>query len=213
MRTFARIIQALLKESSARRNRQAGAGKPARTAGTPTPTAGKLAGSAGGSTGSAASAQTGAATNGDQARTSTPRPQSRPKPAATADYPGDYTGSITAQYAPNLDGDADPGEIVWTWVPFEEDYSQGKDRPVLVIGTDGEWMLALMLTSKDHTRDLEREARYGRRWMDIGTGPWDKAGRPSEVRLDRIIRVDPNAIRREGAIVAKSLYDAITAAL
>jgi len=38
------------------------------------------------------------------------------------------------EYCPNLDGDADPGEIVWTWVPFEDDPSQGKDRPVVVIG-------------------------------------------------------------------------------
>src|SRR5688572_16152998 len=27
-------------------------------------------------------------------------------------------------YAPDLDGDADPGEIVWTWVPYEDDPAQ-----------------------------------------------------------------------------------------
>jgi hypothetical protein len=59
---------------------------------------------------------------------------------------------------------ADPGEIVWTWVPFEEDHTQGKDRPVLVIGRDAQWLLALPLTSKDHDRDLGKEARTGRRW-------------------------------------------------
>ena len=32
---------------------------------------------------------------------------------------------------------ADPGEIVWTWVAYEEDPTQGKDRPVLVVGRDG----------------------------------------------------------------------------
>ena len=35
-------------------------------------------------------------------------------------------------YAPDLDGRADPGEVVWTWVAYEEDASQGKDRPVPV---------------------------------------------------------------------------------
>ena len=37
------------------------------------------------------------------------------------------------QYAPNPDGDADPGEVVWTWVSYEDDPSQGKDRPVVVL--------------------------------------------------------------------------------
>src|SRR5262249_40217914 len=30
-------------------------------------------------------------------------------------------------YAPDLDGQADPGEIVWTWVAYEDDPRQGKD--------------------------------------------------------------------------------------
>ena len=48
-------------------------------------------------------------------------------------YPGDFTGVVRPVYAPDPDGDPDPGEIVWTWVPFEDDPSQGKDRPVLVV--------------------------------------------------------------------------------
>jgi len=65
---------------------------------------------------------------------------------------------------------ADPGEIVWTWVPFEEDHDQGKDRPVLVIGHDGPWLLALPLSGKDHDHDSDQEARAGRHWADIGSG-------------------------------------------
>ena len=95
-------------------------------------------------------------------------------------------------YEPEADGQPDPGEVVWGWVPFEEDPSQGKDRPVLLIGrTRGRrrrrtWA-GLMLTSKDHDRDAEDEARYGRYWMDVGAGAWDPEHRPSEVRLDRLI--------------------------
>ena len=37
-------------------------------------------------------------------------------------------------YAPEPDGQPDPGEVVWGWVPFEDDPSQGKDRPVLLVG-------------------------------------------------------------------------------
>src|SRR5688572_21196198 len=110
-------------------------------------------------------------------------------------------------YAPALDGDADPGEIVWAWVPYEDDPSQGKDRPVLVIARDTPDLLALMLTSKDHSRDVALEARRGRVWMDIGTGAWDSRRRPSEVRLDRVLRLSPSAVRREGAVVDRALYD------
>jgi len=108
---------------------------------------------------------------------------------------------------------ADPGEIVWAWVPFEEDHSQGKDRPVLVIGRDGRWLLALGLTSQDHDRDAAQEARAGRHWTDIGTGSWDNRGRPSEVRVDRILRVDPAAVRREGAVLDEGAFSKVAAAV
>ena len=46
-------------------------------------------------------------------------------------------------YAPEVDGEPDPGEVVWGWVPYEDDPQQGKDRPVLLIarsadGADGD---------------------------------------------------------------------------
>ena len=133
--------------------------------------------------------------------------------AVRRDYPGDFTGTVRPEYSVAIDGKADPGEIVWTWVPFEDDPSHGKDRPVLVIGRDGPWLLALMLTSKDHHRDAADEARWGRRWLDIGSGTWDRQERPSEVRLDRVIRVHPDDVRREGAIMAWPLFDRITRSL
>src|SRR6476660_9594845 len=86
------------------------------------------------------------------------------------------------RYAPEADGEPDPGEIVWAWVPYEEDASRGKDRPVLLLGRRGEDWLGLMLTSKDHDRDAEQEAHVGRYWMDVGAGDWDREHRPSEVR-------------------------------
>ena len=61
----------------------------------------------------------------------------------------------TIDYHPDLDGDADPGEVVWTWVPFEEDPARGKDRPVLIVGrdhhdTEPDHVLGLMLSSQDY---------------------------------------------------------------
>ena len=135
---------------------------------------------------------------------------SAPKPSAPAstgasdgsDYPGDYRGMIDFEYSPSLDGDADPGEIVWTWVPFEEDHSQGKDRPVLLVGRDGEYLLALMMTSKDHNNREHADPNY----LDIGSGPWDPQGRASEVKLNRVIRVRPDSMRREGAIMPEDTF-------
>lgn len=145
---------------------------------------------------------------------SAPKPSSAqssaPKPSAPAstgasdgsDYPGDYRGMINFEYSPSLDGDADPGEIVWTWVPFEEDHSQGKDRPVLLVGRDGEYLLALMMTSKDHNNREHADSNY----LDIGSGPWDSQGRASEVKLNRVIRVRPDAMRREGAMMPEDTF-------
>jgi hypothetical protein len=146
-----------------------------------------------------------------------PRPtktRTRAKEAPSrGDYPGDFTGTPDLAYAPTPDGRPDPGEIVWTWVPYEEDHRQGKDRPVLIIGRDGDWLRALMLTSKDHDRDHEQEARHGRHWEDIGSGAWDGQGRPSEVRIDRILRVDATAVRREGAVLDRERFEQVAAAI
>jgi len=125
----------------------------------------------------------------------------------------DFEGALAPVYEPHLDGDADPGEIVWTWVPFEDDPSRGKDRPVLVVGHDAPWVLGLMLTSKDHDRDAADEARFGRVWLDLGAGDWDAQRRPSEVRLDRVLRLDPLGIRREGAVLDRERFELVAGSL
>lgn len=133
--------------------------------------------------------------------------------APTSAYPGDFTGTARVEYDPREDGAADPGEVVWGWVPFEEDHTRGKDRPALVVGRDGRWVLALMLTSRDHDRDAAHQSRYGRDWIDVGTGAWDSRGRPSEARLDRVLRLDPAGIRREGGRLDRATFDEVATAL
>ena len=130
----------------------------------------------------------------------------------TDDVPTDAPG----RYAPELDGDPDPGEVVWAWVPYEDDPSQGKDRPVLVLDTAGDGVddawVGLMLSSQDHDRDAADEARHGRHWMDVGTGGWDSQGRPSEVRLDRLVRLERAGVRREGAVLDEQVFHEVLAA-
>jgi hypothetical protein len=102
--------------------------------------------------------------------------------------------------------------VVWAWVAYEDDPSQGKDRPVLVVGRDAGELLCLQLTSKDHDRDAEDEARHGRYWMDVGAGAWDREGRDSEIRLDRLLRLPEAEVRREGAAMERETFDAVVAA-
>jgi len=106
-------------------------------------------------------------------------------------------GVVTIEYSPHIDGDPDPGEIVWTWVPFEEDPSQGKDRPVVIIGRRGNMLVGVPLTTKHDDREPQ---------VEVGTGDWDSEHRMSYARIWRLYDVDPHAMRREGAIVTPQTF-------
>jgi hypothetical protein len=132
---------------------------------------------------------------------------------STAQRPAPAGGpaGIDVEYRPREDGRPDPGEVVWAWVPYDEGDGRGKDRPVLVIGRRDRSLLGLMLTSKDHDRDAADEAGHGRTWMDVGTGAWDSRRRPSEVRLDRLLVLEPAEVRREGAALDRALFAEVVA--
>ena len=111
-----------------------------------------------------------------------------------------YSGRVFPGYAPQADGDPDPGEIVWAWVPYEEDDRVGKDRPLLVIGRgepDGQYV-ALMLSSRDHAGD--------RGWVSLGTGAWDRDWRESWVRVDRPLGLIDDSVRREGSVLHQDRF-------
>ena len=105
---------------------------------------------------------------------------------------------------PDLDGDPDPGEVVWTWVPYEDDPTQGKDRPVLVIGWSGDELAAVPLSSQDHA-----DRPDGGEWIEVGRGGWDLEGRTSYADAGRLLHVAPRDVRREGAILARPRFDAV----
>ncbi|MFJ8849821.1 type II toxin-antitoxin system PemK/MazF family toxin [Streptomyces sp. NPDC102437] len=115
-------------------------------------------------------------------------------------------GPVRTSYAPDRDGDPDPGEIVWTWVPFEEMDGRGKDRPVLVVAREAAGtLLAVQLSSKQHDRDRE--------WVALGAGPWDSSGRPSWVDLDRVLRVHEDGMRREACALDRNRFDLVAGRL
>ena len=105
-------------------------------------------------------------------------------------------------YAPRPDGAADPGEVVWAWVPYEEGDGRGKDRPLLVVGRARGRLLGLMLSSRpEHATD--------RQWVSVGSGTWDRQGRESFARLDRVLEFREDAIRREGAVLSAARFDRV----
>lgn len=111
-------------------------------------------------------------------------------------------GAATLVYSPDLDGLADPGEIVWAWVPYEEDPSRGKDRPLLVVGRSGRRLLAMMLSSRGDG---------GPEWLELGA--WGRDGKVSHLRLDRVFELDEDDIRREGAILDRERFARVAARL
>jgi PemK-like, MazF-like toxin of type II toxin-antitoxin system len=136
-------------------------------------------------------------------------PARPPRRRAPAEQPAgqalDYSGPVHISYAPHPDGVADPGEVVWTWVPYEDDPGKGKDRPVVVIARVKDDLLVVLLSSKDHAGEPD--------WVLLGRGAWDAEGRASFVRLDRVLRVAPAAVRREGATLDRNRFDALAAEL
>ena len=105
--------------------------------------------------------------------------------------------------APQSDGVPDPGEIVWTWVPFEENDGRGKDRPVLVVAVESAGTyLAVQLTSKDHDGEGD--------FVSVGAGGWDGEHRPSWVNLDRVIRVQEGGMRRESTALPRGPFEQVT---
>ncbi|MET8337986.1 type II toxin-antitoxin system PemK/MazF family toxin [Streptosporangium canum] len=118
----------------------------------------------------------------------------------------DVARAATIDYSPDLDGFADPGEIVWAWVPYEEDPDRGKDRPLLVVGRHGRRLLAMMLSSRGGGGDP-------REWLEIGPGRWDQDNRVSYLRLDRIFELDEDDIRREGSVLDRERFARVATVL
>src|SRR5688572_6183972 len=127
----------------------------------------------------------------DAVRTVRARPAGRSRP-----------GEVTVSYAPDSDGDPDPGEVVWAWVPYEDDPTRGKDRPVLILGHDGDKLAAVPLSSRDHA-----DRRDGSTWVAVGTGGWDRERRPSYANAARLLRYAPGDVRREGAALQRAQFD------
>jgi mRNA-degrading endonuclease toxin of MazEF toxin-antitoxin module len=118
----------------------------------------------------------------------------------------DSLPELVIAYAPHRDGAPDAGEIIWTWVPYEEDDGRGKDRPVLVIGRQSaSRVFAVRMTSRSHDGDHD--------FLSIGTGEWDAQGRESWVDIEQLYSVHTAGMRREAASLNRARFDRVAKAL
>ena len=103
-------------------------------------------------------------------------------------------------YAPDMDGQAEPGEIVWIQVRTNQDI---QERTVIVVGHEGTDLLGLVIScDPSHQNDP--------RWLEIGSGPWDESGKPAWVRLDRMVRVPENTITRKGSFINRARFERVS---
>ena len=92
-------------------------------------------------------------------------------------------------------------------MPFEEGDGRGKDRPLLVVGRGRRRDLLGLMLSSQHDRAGDPD------WLSVGSGAWDRQGRESFVRLDRVLEVGEHEIRREGAVLDRDRFDRVAAEL
>ncbi len=123
----------------------------------------------------------------------------------------EFTGDFLVSYAPHPGPTPDPGEVVWVWVPYEEDHAQGKTRPVLLLGRQGKDFISVFFSSVDHDLDEAQEAHEGRYWVKVGRGSWDRQGRVSYAQVDRLLRTPPQAIDGRAEVLDRPRFDAVVA--
>ena len=74
------------------------------------------------------------------------------------------------------------------------------------MGRDRSVLLGLVVSSQErHAGEPD--------WVGIGSGNWDYQSRESWVRLDRVLDVPEEGIRREGAILQREIFDVVAARL
>ncbi len=108
-------------------------------------------------------------------------------------------------YAPDMDGQADPGEVVWLDIRARRGGGVQR-RAVLIIGRNHHTLLTLLISANPEHEEHDN-------WIRIGSGPWDGAGHDSWVRMDKILEVPESQITRRGVAMPERRYDRITAIL
>lgn len=121
--------------------------------------------------------------------------------AVTAARPAaDVARSIV--YAPDMDGHADSGEIVYAPVRLDGETAESHERAVVVIGRHRQELLGALISADERHADDHR-------WLYIGTGSYESGARPSWVRLDKVLIVPESGIRRSGTVLPRRRFERI----
>ncbi|WP_297007116.1 type II toxin-antitoxin system PemK/MazF family toxin [uncultured Corynebacterium sp.] len=108
-------------------------------------------------------------------------------------------------YAPDMDGQVDPGEVVWYGVVRTRDDTP-ELRACLIVGRNEHTLLGLLISSNPEHRTEDN-------WISIGTGLWDPKGNKCWVRVDRIVEIPEARIQRRGVSMPERRYDRIAGEL
>lgn len=118
---------------------------------------------------------------------------------ATRDLTRAEIAELSPSYSPNPDGDPDPGEVIWTWVPYVENDGRGKDRPVLIISRLADGSTAgCYLSTKDHDG-----------YISVGRGA--KRDARAFLNPERLLRITDEGMRREGTVMPEERFAKATA--
>lgn len=108
-------------------------------------------------------------------------------------------------YAPDMDGQADPGEVVWADICTNK-LEEPERRAVLIIGRKHHTLVTLLISSEP-----EHEGKDN--WISIGSGPWDEDSAQSWARLDKSLLVSESHIQRRGVSMPERRFDRIASRL
>ena len=130
------------------------------------------------------------------------------RPRGLADYSTEPTAALARNifYAPDMDGQADPGEVVWIRIQQPDNPEGAVDRAILVIGRARQTMLGLLISPAQEHADEDN-------WLGIGSGAWDEQGRPCFVRMDTTLEVAESTIRRQGAVLPRRRFERVASVL
>lgn len=111
----------------------------------------------------------------------------------------------TIFYAPDMDGQADPGEVVWADIHTVKGGEIAR-RSLLIVGRRHHTLLTLLISSNAEHADQDN-------WFKIGTGPWDSKGRESWIRIDKILELPESLIQRRGVSMPERRFERIASRL
>lgn len=101
-------------------------------------------------------------------------------------------------YSSDLDGHAEPGEVVWAIVPSHPP----QERSMLVIGRQHHKVLGLLISSNSqHSADSS--------WLEIGSGEWGSEGAQCWLRLDKTMIVPEIEVSRRGILFPQRRFHVV----